>query len=112
MKGACAYINVLQNEDYAAIGRELGIEMTVYSNGEDSTGFIDSSSEYFKLISSARVKNISIEDEYNTNMYSENLDFEIVKILEDEVFNRKDAFKMADFTDMIERFIIFSLFYD
>ncbi len=98
--------NVLQNEDYAAIGRELGIEMTVYSKGEDSTGFIDSSSEYFKLISSARVKNISIEDEYNTNMYSENLDFEIVKILEDEVFNRKDAFKMADFTDMIERFII------
>ena len=31
------------------------------------------------LISAAKIKNISIEDEFNTNMYSEDLDFEIVK---------------------------------
>ena len=73
--------NVMQNEDYAAIGREVGIEVSIYSNGEDSTGFVDSSSEYFKVISAAKIKNISIEEEFNTNMYSEDLDFEIVKIL-------------------------------
>ena len=50
--------NVMQNEDYAAIGREVGIEVSIYSNGEDSTGFVDSNSEYFKLISAAKIKNI------------------------------------------------------
>ena len=97
--------NVMQNEDYAAIGREVGIEVSVFSNGEDSTGFIDSNSEYFKLISAAKIKNLSIEEEFNSNMYSEDLDFEIVKILKLELDNRKEAFKLVDFNDMIEKFI-------
>jgi len=97
--------NVMQNEDYAAIGREVGIEVSVYSNGEDSTGFVDSNSEYFKLISAAKIKNISIEEEFNSNMYSEDLDFEIVKILKLELDNRKEAFKLVDFNDMIQKFI-------
>ena len=49
---------VMQDEHYEDIGRQLGIEVTVYSNGEESTGFINSDSEYFNLINSARIKNI------------------------------------------------------
>ena len=97
--------NVMQDEDYEAIGREVGIEVSIYSNGEETTGFLDSDSEYFKLISAARVKNLSIEDEFNTGMYSEDLDFETLKILKLELENRKQAFKLVDFTDMIERFV-------
>ena len=40
---------VMQDEHYEDIGRKLGIEMTVYSNGQETTGFVDSNSEYFKL---------------------------------------------------------------
>ena len=47
---------VMQDEHYEDIGRQLGIEVTVYSNGEESTGFINSDSEYFNLINSARIK--------------------------------------------------------
>ena len=65
----------------------------------------DSNSEYFKLISAAKIKNISIEEEFNSNMYSEDLDFEIVKILKLELDNRKEAFKLVDFNDMIQKFI-------
>ena len=38
-------------------------------------------------------------------MYSEDLDFEIVKILKLELDNRKEAFKLVDFNDMIQKFI-------
>ena len=96
---------VLQDEHYEDIGRQLGIEMTVYSNGQETTGFVDSNSEYFRLISAAKIKNISIEEEFNSNMYSEDLDFEIVKILKLELDNRKEAFKLVDFNDMIQKFI-------
>ena len=56
---------VMQDEHYEDIGRELGIEVTIYSNGEETTGFVDSDSEYFNIINAARIKEISTEAEYN-----------------------------------------------
>jgi DNA helicase-2/ATP-dependent DNA helicase PcrA len=95
---------VMQDEHYEDIGRKLGIEMTVYSNGQETTGFVDSNSEYFNLINAARIKESSIEDEYNTDMYSQDMDKRLLQIISDEVQNYKDSFKLVDFTDMIERF--------
>ena len=100
---------VMQEEHYEDIGKKLGIEVTVYSNGEESTGFINSDSEYFNLINAARIKNISIEDEYNTDMYSQDLDKRLLQIISDEVQNYKDAYKLIDFTDMIEKFNVSKL---
>jgi DNA helicase-2/ATP-dependent DNA helicase PcrA len=95
---------VLQDEHYEDIGRKLGIEVTVYSNGEEKTGFVDSDSEYFNIINAARIKGVSVEEEYNTDMYSEDIDKHQLKILKDELDNYKKAFKLIDFTDMIESF--------
>ena len=49
---------VMQDEHYEDIGRELGIEVTVYSEGEEKTGFVDSDSEYFNIINAARIKEV------------------------------------------------------
>ena len=100
---------VMQDEHYEDIGRKIGIEVTVYSDGQENTGFVDSDSEYFNLINAARIKEISIEDEYNTDMYSQDLDSRLLQILSDELNNYKDAFKLVDFTDMIERFNVSKL---
>ena len=100
---------VLQDEHYEDIGRKLGIQMTVYSNGEESTGFVDSNSEYFNLINAARIKEVSIEDEYNTGMYSQDMDKQLLQIISDELQNYKDSYKLVDFTDMIEKFNVSKL---
>ena len=100
---------VMQDEHYEAIGRKLGIEVTVYSNGQETTGFVDSNSEYFNLINAARIKEVSIEDEYNTGMYSYELEKNLLYILEGELNNYKDSFKLYDFTDMIEKFNVAKL---
>ena len=100
---------VMQDEHYEDIGRKLGIEVTVYSNGEEKTGFVDSDSEYFNIINAARIKNVSIEDEYNTDMYSEDIDKHQLQILKDEVDNYKQAYGLVDFTDMIEKFNVAKL---
>ena len=96
---------VMQDEHYEDIGRSLGIEVTVYSNGEEKTGFVDSDSEYFNIINAARIKEIPIEDEYNTDMYSQDLDQNLLYILRDELDNYKKSYVLKDFTDMIEKFI-------
>jgi len=95
---------VMQDEHYEDIGRKVGIEVTVYSDGQESTGFVDSNSEYFNLINAARIKETSIEDEYNTGMYSYELEKNLLYILEEELNNYKNSFKLYDFTDMIEKF--------
>ena len=53
------------------------------------TGFVDSDSEYFNIINAARIKEIPIEDEYNTDMYSQDLDQNLLYILRDELNNYK-----------------------
>ena len=100
---------VMQDEHYEDIGRSLGIEVTVYSNGEEKTGFVDSDSEYFNIINAARIKEIPIEDEYNTDMYSQDLDQNLLYILKDELENYKKSFDLKDYTDMIEKFIVAEL---
>ena len=100
---------VMQDEHYEDIGRSLGIEVTVYSDGQETTGFIDSNSEYFNLINAARIKGVSLKEEYNTDMYSPTLDKQLLQILKDEVENYKDSYKLKDFTDMIEKFNVAEL---
>jgi len=100
---------VMQDEHYEDIGRELGIEVTIYSNGEETTGFVDSDSEYFNIINAARIKEISTEDEYNTDMYSQDLDRNLLHILKAELDNYKKAYSLKDYTDMIENFIVSEL---
>ena len=100
---------VLQDEHYEDIGRRLGIQMTVYSDGQETTGFVDSNSEYFNLINAARIKEITIEDEYNTDMYSQDMNKQLLQIISDELQNYKDSYKLVDFTDMIERFNVSEL---
>jgi len=95
---------VMQDEHYEDIGRKLGIEVTVYSNGQENTGFVDSNSEYFNLINAARIKEMTIEQEYNTGMYSHELEKNLLHILSDELDNYKTSFKLHDFTDMIQQF--------
>ena len=99
----------MQDEHYEDIGRKLGIEVTVYSDGQEKTGFVDSNSEYFNLINAARIKELSVEQEYNTAIYSDNLDKRLLPILQEEVSNYKKAFELVDFTDMIEKFIVSGL---
>ena len=100
---------VMQDEHYEDIGRQVGIEVTIYSDGQETTGFVDSNSEYFNLINTARIKGISIEDEYNTGMYSYELEKNLLHILNKELTNYKESFKLYDFTDMIEKFNVAKL---
>ena len=96
--------NVMQPEHYQELGERVGIEVTVYANGEEKTGFVDSDSEYFNIINAARIKETDVIQEYNTDMYSENIDQRMLRILKDEVNSYRKAYGLIDFTDMIEKF--------
>ena len=68
--------NVMQPVHYEQIGKELSIRVNYYSEADDS-GYLNCDNEYFKLINKARIKDISVEDEFNTNEWSREIDFEL-----------------------------------
>ena len=97
--------NVMQAEHYEEIGKTIGVQVSIYKGGEEETGYIDSDSEYFNLINIARIKDVSTKDEYDTDLYSDDMDYNLVEIIEAELNYYKKSFALYDFTDMIEKFI-------
>jgi len=96
--------NVMQPIHYEQIGKELSIRVNYYSESDES-GYLNCDNEYFKLINKARIKNISIEDEFNTNEWSREIDFEVLNHVYENFLNYKKAYNLYDYTDMITQFV-------
>ena len=92
---------VLQPVHYEQLGKELNLRVT---DTGDESGYLNFNSEYFKLINKARVKNLSVEDEFNTNEWSQDVDYETLG----HIYLNYNHFKgetLYDFNDMITKFV-------
>jgi len=67
---------------------------------------MDCDNEYFKLISKSRVKCISVEDEFNTNEWSRDIDIDTLNYININLNNYKKEYNLDDYTDMIEKFVL------
>ena len=97
---------VMQPEHYEEIGRLTGVRVkyTKY-NEEENNGYLNCDSEYFSLINKARVKDIGIESEFNTNNYSRKIDYITLNHIKINLKNYQEKNKLMDYTEMINRFI-------
>tara|TARA_A100001201_G_scaffold92345_1_gene80449 strand:- start:2468 stop:3949 length:1482 start_codon:yes stop_codon:yes gene_type:complete len=94
--------NVMQPVHYEQIGRELNLRVT---DSGDESGYMDFNSEYFKLINKARVKDISVESEFNTNEWNrDEIDYETLGTVYLNYNNFKST-NLYDFNDMIDKFV-------
>lgn len=92
---------VMQPVHYEQLGKELNLRVT---DTGDESGYLNFNSEYFKLINKARVKNISPEEEFNTNEWSDDVDYETLG----HIYLNYNHFKgdtLYDFNDMIKNFV-------
>ena len=97
--------NVMQPVHYEQIGKELSIRVS-YSNDSEESCYMNCDNEYFKLISKARVKCVSIEDEFNTNEWSRDINLDTLHHININFINYKKAYNLDDYTDMIEKFVL------
>jgi superfamily I DNA/RNA helicase len=97
---------VMQPEHYEEVGRTTGVRVkyTKYDDLE-SNGYLTCDSEYFQLINKSRVKNISVESEFNTNEYSRKIDYQTLRHIDINLQNYKQKNNLIDYTDMINKFI-------
>ena len=93
--------NVMQPVHYEQIGEELGVRV----QDTDESFYLNSNNEYFKLINKARVKKISVEDEYDTNEWSSKIDLTVLLYIYKNFCQFKEAYHLDDYTDMIEKMV-------
>ena len=94
--------NVMQPVHYEQIGKELNLRVTEVA---DESGYLNFNSDYFKLINKARVKNISVEEEFNTNEWSDEVDYETLGHIYLNFNYFKQQNNLDDFNDMIKKFV-------
>ena len=98
--------NVMQEGNYKAIGETCGIQIKYASHETNNfNGIFSSDSEYLSLINLARVKQISVEDQFNLNEHLTWITREKIIAIEKEINNYKKIYGLIDFTDMIQRFL-------
>ena len=97
--------NIMQPVHYEQLGKELGIRVN-YTSESDESCYMDCDNEYFKLIGKSRVKCVSIEDEFNTNEWSREIDIDTLKYINVNLNNYKKTYNLDDYTDMIEKFVL------
>ena len=93
--------NVMQPVHYEQIGKELSIRVNYSSDSEESC-YMNCDNEYFKLIGKARVKCISIEDEFNTNEWSRDIDLDTLHHININLNNYKKVYNLDDYTEMFD----------
>ena len=95
---------VMQPEHYEQIGTDLSIRVNYFTES-DEICYLDCDNEYFKLINKARVKDISIEEEFNTNEWSREIDFPILQHIYKYFMDFKTGSNLVDYTDMITKLV-------
>ena len=98
--------NVMQEGNYKAIGETCGIQIK-YASYETNNfnGIFSSNSEYLSLINLARVKQISVEQQFDLNEHLTWITRGKLLAIEKEINNYKQTYGLIDFTDMVQKFL-------
>jgi len=79
--------------------------VTYAEHQEDHGGFFTSDSEYLQIINLAKVRNITIEQQYNKREHTQDLELNKLHVICNELKRYKKEYNLIDFNDMILDFI-------
>ena len=95
---------VMKSQDYREFGLKCGIPIkTAWYNETD--GVFSSDNEYLRLINKARVKEITVLEEYDNNQHQLDIERDLLYLLDQELRRYKKEKGLIDYEDMLEKFI-------
>jgi len=91
---------VMQSRHYKDLGEKLGFPVT-YAEHQQDHGIFTSDSEYLQIINLAKVRNITLEQQYNKQEHTQDLELNKLHIISNELQRYKKEYNLIDFNDMI-----------
>jgi len=93
--------NVMQRSHYEALGKELAFPVDYEDNMVDMNGIFSTKSDYLRIIQLSKLKNISLEKQYDLKEHTQDVEFDKLKIISNELERYKKEYNLIDFNDMI-----------
>ena len=97
--------NVMQKRHYADLGKKLGFPVDYEENDQEMNGVFSTKSDYLRIIQLAKLRNISFEKQYDLKEHTQDVEFNKLKIIANELERYKKEYGLVDFNDMILKFI-------
>ena len=91
---------VMQSNHYKDLGKKLGFPVT-YAKHQTDNGIFTSDSEFLQIINLAKVRNITVEQQFNKQEHTQDLELNKLHIISNELRRYKKEYNLIDFNDMI-----------
>ena len=94
----------MQKRHYADLGNKLGFPVDYEENDQEMNGIFSTKSDYLRILQLAKLRNISFEKQYDLKEHTQDVEFDKLRILANELEHYKKEHNLIDYNDMIVEF--------
>ena len=96
--------NVMQSRHYEDLGRQINIPLDYNDYDDEETGLFTTKSDYLRIINLAKLRNIDLDRQFNLQEHNQDIEYDKLVIIANELNNYKKQYNLIDFNDMILEF--------
>lgn len=96
---------VMQKRHYEDLGRKEQLFLDYNDYDEEETGLFSTKSDYLRIIHLAKLRNISIDQQYNLKEHNQDVEYRTLIHLAEELKRYKKEYNLIDYNDMILDFV-------
>jgi len=97
--------NVMQKRHYQDFGKKIDFDVDYLEYDDEEGGVFTTKSDYLRIIQLAKLRNISIAQQYDLQEHTQDVEFDKLKIIANELESYKKQYGLIDFNDMILDFV-------
>jgi len=97
--------NVMQRRHYEDLGQKINLPLDYNDYDEEETGLFTTKSDYLRIINLAKLRNITIDQQFNLGEHNQDVEYDKLNIIANELERYKKEYNLIDFNDMILDFV-------
>ena len=97
--------NVMQRRHYEDLGKKIQIPIDYNDYDDEETGLFTTKSDYLRIINLAKLRNISLDQQFNLKEHTQKLEYNKLVIIANELDRYKKDYGLIDYNDMILDFV-------
>ena len=97
--------NVMQRRHYEDLGKKINLPLDYNDYDEEETGLFTTKSDYLRIINLAKLRNITVDQQFNLGEHNQDVEYDKLNIIANELDRYKKEYALIDFNDMILDFV-------
>ena len=95
----------MQRRHYEDLGQKINLPLDYNDYDEEETGLFTTKSDYLRIINLAKLRNITVDQQFNLGEHNQDVEYDKLTIIANELERYKKEYGLIDFNDMILDFV-------